>query len=262
MSVKKTKENAEKDLNHANENAEIHRQTEINIGAEIDANTPASTQEPVTDSEPELQPENPPQQNNQSGFGGSTVDDVMNGMGEKDIDGVPFNPAIHTLKEDGTKSKTKNGKWRKKSGRKSDDQKTAETAQSQNKFTEPPPPSTLQMLLTTMQVASLTFVSIAGKEWELKEQEQKTLADVYARYVHYRGWDEFMTPEAVVIGVTLSVLGPRIMPKIISMFSPKKRKMVHAHINIGPNIKRENDGSQSNGQSNTIDPENPFGGLG
>lgn len=265
MPVKKTKANTQTVMSeHEKENAEIHAQAmgELNVGGEIDELTPDSTQEVAGENNVVGVGETSPADN--GGVVGATVDSfIPKNSGPVDVDGVSFDPLIHSVTHDGTPSKTKSGKWRKKTGKKTVEQKKEEVKSSQSKFLEPPPATTLAMLLTTVQVASITLMNVVGKEWEFTNAEKDTLADVYARYVHYRGWDEFMTPEMVVIGVTLSVLGPRITPKILALFATKKKKGVfNAHVNRRENPVGKNDNGESNSQTNTVGTENTFGGLG
>lgn len=242
------------------------KETEVNIGEEIHTNTGPASEDRNFVSDQSGDPDEGNDDSNETvstNGGGNgerfTVDQslpILEGIINHD-DSV-FDPKIHCVDEQGNPRKTKSGKYRRRPGRKNGATNSGpQPTQQTYSFTDAPPEVTLQMLLTTMQVASLCMSMSLGKEMELSEKEQKTLADVYARYVHYKGWDNVCTPEAVVIGVSLSILGPKLFASglIMKIFGKKKKVVNNAHSNIGTDGKRENNAGESNNNSGAGNPQ-------
>jgi hypothetical protein len=240
--------------------------TEANIGAEINEHTSPASQEPIPEqsgNEEETSNESSPPPDSPR----FTVDEAVGGMGGPSTNtsssfngengNETFNPAIHCVGADGTPRLNKDGSFRQRPGRKvggsSNNRGYVPPPPSDNsdKFTNPAPPTTFQVVNQTLQVVTLALSQSVGPEWKLNPEEQQTLADVYSRYVHYRGWDEVCTPESVVLLATLSILGPRILPRIMQLVQGRKRKVVtNAHPDRRPNgVGKVNPSEGNNGAS-------------
>lgn len=122
-----------------------------------------------------------------------------------------FDPAIHCVDEMGNPRKTKTGKYRRKPGRKGETAKEQVKATKYESFTCAAPVSTVHMVQMMIDSVTLTTAKVLGDKWKPSNDEKAVLTDAYARYIHYKGWDSAMSPEAFIIGVTASYLLPRLI---------------------------------------------------
>lgn len=154
-----------------------------------------------------------------------------------------FNPEIHASGPNGTGIITKGGKFRKK--RLAGDKK--EEA-NYNDFMQPAPRGTFEFVQMALDQLTMLVLKYAGKDWEFSIDEKQKLIDVYARYIHYKKWDEGATPETVVIGTTMMIIGVKLLPYIERFVNtPKDQK--NAQTNNRPDPIRQD--NPSSGNSNT-----------
>lgn len=156
-----------------------------------------------------------------------------------------FDPSIHCAMPDGSPRFNQDGSFRRRKKRKGE---VVEDAKK--RFDMPPDVSTVQVIAGMLDGLTLVAVKTLGTEWKLEEKERDTLADVYARYAAYKGWDKAATPEVAVIVITFSVFMPRIMnpntwSKLRTLFS--RRDKSNAHPNSWPNQNGQNHPRQDNG---------------
>lgn len=163
-----------------------------------------------------------------------------------------FNPEIHCSNTDGTPKRNSDGTFRKKPLKKNAPKEVQ--GEIENNFETPAPISTVQMIEMALSVGTMMAVSQLGEEWKPTDDERKMIVDIYARYMHYKGWDLEASPEMILIGVTLGYLMPRIMtPKFMARF-----KKVEQNAYTGD---RADGNGQIDPSKNNSKPVN-FGGAG
>lgn len=159
-----------------------------------------------------------------------------------------FDPAYHCVDDNGNPIRTKNGKFRRKPGRKQGGTNEQRKESQFESFTSPAPLSTIQMLTMAIDSTTLICAKFFGDEWKTSGDERAMLIDAYSRFVHYKGWDSAASPELVLIGVTLTYLMPRIMTdKFLKKLKGMGKK--NAHSNYRQNGIGENNVSESNSSS-------------
>lgn len=178
-----------------------------------------------------------------------------------------FDPAIHCTDEFGNPRKNRDGTFRKKPGRKGEKVKEQVKASQYESFTCAAPVSTVHMVQMMLDSATMITAKFLGDEWKMSPDEKAILTDAYSRYIHYKGWDGAMSPEAFVIGVTASYLMPRllnggIIEKLLGMGGK------NAHANTRQNGERKNNIGESHrppngtGGSNRDSARPPTNGMG
>ena len=111
-------------------------------------------------------------------------------------------------------------------------------------LTIPRLPGTMQMVCMCLDVTCVLMVNSIGPEMCPTEQERQVLTDVWARYIHYKHWDEAVSPEVAVCLVTFMYLSPRI-PFIAKKWQAKKEAKKNAHIDNRSTGNGQNDTSEN-----------------
>lgn len=229
--------------------------SEIDIGNLINEKTPPKSESFV-----------PPTQNTGEVNQPENFDPVEESEGATEIGGEVFDPKIHCVGRDGQPRKTKNGKFRRKR------QKAEVKIEIENQaFGASPPLSTVQIVQMIVTNTSILASQYWGDEWKLKIDEEALLTDTYSRYVHFKGWDSALTPEAVVIGVTISVFLPRLLGPGFKNWLSKMMGSKNAYHNNRTNSNGQNNAGQNNssaggqggkdGPSSGPVPREPMGGT-
>jgi hypothetical protein len=164
-----------------------------------------------------------------------------------------FNPEIHCQNADGSPRRNRDGSFRKKPIQKGVKTEAVEAeVMPMDSFNEPPPTSTVQVVQMLVGLCALLAVKNFGDDWRLTAEEHNQLSEVYAKYMHYRGWDMENSPELVLFATTLAVLMPRIMsPNFVAMLRKKFGKKNNAH---------PDNRADGNGQNNTGENHNAASG--
>lgn len=161
-----------------------------------------------------------------------------------------FDPSIHCQNSDGSPKRNKDGSFRRKPLPKNPSQPATvvQAEVEEDKFNQPAPDEAKQMVFMVRQLFTMLTVKLFGDEWKLAPAEQEVLDDVWARYVHYKGWDLQTTPELVLAATMAGVFAPRVMsPTFWNRF---KRKPVNAYTGDRQNPNRENNTSQDSSSPN------------
>lgn len=162
-----------------------------------------------------------------------------------------FDPAIHCTDENGHPRRNKDGSFRRRplqDKKPSDpikpmpDLKPPEPPRS---FNDPAPVGTVQMVCMCLDVVNNVMCVAVGPEMRAQPEERQLLTDVWSRYVHYKGWDETVSPEVAVFLATFMFFSPRI-PYMINKIK-EKRAAKHAH----SNHRSTGTGQEHTGQNNS-----------
>ena len=178
-----------------------------------------------------------------SDIGGSNVAGTKS---KPDRRGEVFDPSIHCQDENGNPKRNKDGTFKKRPLQKPKEIPIPPPPPPPPvDFNDAAPPGTMQMVCMCLDVTCMIMVQTIGEEMRPSPQERQLLTDVYSRYIHYKGWDQELSPEVAVVMVTFMFLSPRI-PVIIKKWSQLKKGKQNAHINIGTAGNGQNDNSQDN----------------